>query len=191
VTILKHNIYRMNSHFDAINWINGHFQWDNHFKYDELKPVFGFCLLWNIFENEQCNKNANPTAILNCVDHAFINNAGSTFQRKRYTDCLGFFRRRYFSNGELSTEDENNNKLLDDFFQNGKGQELRNIVRQAFARPSPELKIIIHALLLLTYRVRNNLFHGEKELYKLPRQVDLFNAINRFLATFLDDIRKC
>lgn len=180
----------MNSHFDAINWINGYFQWDHHLKYDELKPVLGFCLLWNLFEDRQCNKHANPESISKCVKQAFKNEADGIFKCIRYTECLEFFRRRFFSNGELSATDEKTDKLLDAFFQNGKEQELREIVRQAFTRPSRELKVIIHALLLLTWRVRNNLFHGEKELYNLPRQADLFNVINIFLATFLDDIRR-
>lgn len=183
--------YFMNSHFDAINWINEYFQWNDHLKYDELKPVLGFCLLWNLFEDQQCNRNAKPIAISKCIDHAFINIPSSEFQHEQYKDCLEFFRRRCFSNEELSATDKKTDELLNAFFQNGKDQDLRKIVIQAFARPSPELKIIIYALLLLTWRVRCNLFHGEKELYNLPRQVDLFNAINIFLAAFLGDIKRC
>jgi hypothetical protein len=168
------------SDFDAIDWINGCFHWGDHLKYDELKPVLGFCLLWSLFENNQCDQRANPQAIRRCVDRAYEKSHPSESQYER---CLEFFRRQYFPNGAPSKES------LDAFFQNKKEQDMREIVCKAFGEPPPDPKIIVHALLLLTYRVRNNLFHGEKELFSLPRQAELFNQINSFLATLLDEIR--
>jgi hypothetical protein len=94
-----------------------------------------------------------------------------------------FFRCRYFQSKEPSKHS------LDSFFRDGKEQSLRETVRRAFATPAPDSKTLVHALLLLTYRVRNNLFHGEKELYSLPCQTELFNELNSFLATFLEEAR--
>ena len=45
---------------------------------------------------------------------------------------------------------------------------------------------IVFALLIIIFRLRNNLFHGEKWVYKLDDQVDNFRNANQVLAKFLD-----
>lgn len=44
---------------------------------------------------------------------------------------------------------------------------------------------IIEAILIIIYRLRNNIFHGEKELHTIHLQHDNFNCANRFLAEIL------
>jgi hypothetical protein len=53
---------------------------------------------------------------------------------------------------------------------------------------SQDLNNHVYALLLIAHRVRNNLFHGNKKVESLPRQIDLFHTVNALLATYLEDI---
>lgn len=43
----------------------------------------------------------------------------------------------------------------------------------------------VHALLLIAHRIRNNLFHGEKEVVLLRSQIKLFRVVNSLIATYL------
>jgi hypothetical protein len=44
---------------------------------------------------------------------------------------------------------------------------------------------VVYALLLIAHRIRNNLFHGEKEVAILHAQAELFQAVNSLLASYL------
>lgn len=162
--------------FDAPMWINRYFGWEAPLDSDELNPLLGFCLLWALFEADCCAKNANKDSIQICIENFRTTNP-DIYQR-----IVEFFRAHYFQNCTPNELD------LDRFFHKGRNSDLRQIVVQAFATPTPSQKDIIHGLLLLTFRVRNNLFHGEKGKHLFsPDQMLLLDRLNRFLAQFLED----
>ena len=49
-----------------------------------------------------------------------------------------------------------------------------------------DLNNIVLALVLVVYRLWNNLYHGEKNVFSLPGQDESFAVANRLLATLLD-----
>ena len=55
-------------------------------------------------------------------------------------------------------------------------------------RETDPTKIFL-AMLIIIYRLRSNLFHGEKSVYELPGQVENFRMANQVLMTFLDRYR--
>ena len=52
---------------------------------------------------------------------------------------------------------------------------------------SPE-KVLL-AILMIVYRYRNNLFHGEKSIRDLPNQIDNFRNANQLLMVFMEKWR--
>jgi uncharacterized membrane protein YecN with MAPEG domain len=45
---------------------------------------------------------------------------------------------------------------------------------------------VLLAILIIVFRYRNNLFHGEKSIYKLQNQIDNFRNANQFLMLFME-----
>ena len=62
----------------------------------------------------------------------------------------------------------------------------RHLARGVLAGDLSDANNAVHALLLIAHRIRNNLFHGEKEVATLHSQADLFRAVNSLLATYLN-----
>ena len=52
------------------------------------------------------------------------------------------------------------------------------------------LKEYLKICLFIVYRLRNNLFHGIKQLSDLSDQNDLFNVANRFLSLVIASLKK-
>lgn len=54
---------------------------------------------------------------------------------------------------------------------------------------STELRKEIHLIISLLGRVRNNLFHGEKSIYDLNNQIELFKNLERFMILSIECFR--
>lgn len=161
---------------DEIQWINRYFGTSGLLDYDHLRPILCFSLIWNLFET-QCQRHATPSSIRSSVDHA---DEFGRLSRSRYDPYLTYFRDRYLSDGET----------FDMFFDHLllTHAESQVVVRRALSGDSRDLNNIVYALLLIAHRIRNNLFHGNKDVQSLPQQTELFTTINSLLTTYLEDI---
>lgn len=54
---------------------------------------------------------------------------------------------------------------------------------------STELRREIHLVISLLGRVRNNLFHGEKSIYDLNNQIELFKNLEKFMILSIESYR--
>ena len=63
-------------------------------------------------------------------------------------------------------------------------------VKRILLHGSDDSSETIKAIILIIYRYRNNLFHGEKEIDLLPNQAEGFIRANKFLIACLDANRK-
>ncbi len=168
----------MTKKFDVIVW------WDEQFpgtkilkKKAKLKPVLHFSLMWNYFEHSFAPNYRRPigTCLRNFGEKSFpmIGN------NEVYQNTLIFFRKRYltkrnsfnaaFENLQLS----NDNKLFVEKCLLGEKSDDENFV----------------AILLIIYRFRNNLFHGEKFPNTLNTYEKPFKTINEFLATCIEKLK--
>ena len=161
--------------FDALQWLNGHFRGELSLSLEQLGPILCFSLIWNLFETRACGRHATQESIRRAVDHA---DESGRLEHSRYEPFLTFFQNRY----QGRSSDETFRRLL---MENQTAQEM---VRRALLGEAQDLNNKVYALLLIGHRVRNNLFHGNKEVGSLPRQTELFVAVNALLATFLEDI---
>jgi len=65
---------------------------------------------------------------------------------------------------------------------------MRRHLEATLNSPQSSLEDIVKSLLFIAYRIRNNFFHGNKNLSDLFNQEDLFQQINQVLMDYLDDI---
>jgi hypothetical protein len=166
----------LDENFDGINWLNMRFQHTN-VDFAQLRHVLSFSLLWNLFETKACNRTANPNSIKRSVDAAVLENR---LNHEKYLTYVIFFRNRYI--------DENNN--FDNRFNNLglTNEEHRQIVERTLQSNTNVLNSDVYALLLIAHRIRNNLFHGNKNIQFLESQTDLFKVVNNLLADYIEDI---
>jgi hypothetical protein len=163
---------------DELQWIDRYFGAEGLLDYNHLRPILCFSLIWNLFETHACQRHANPTSIRRSVDRADVSGRLSL---NRYERFVHYFRDRYLSDGE--TFDTFFDRLL---LTHGESQ---TAVRRALSGQALDLNNIVYALLLIAHRIRNNLFHGNKDVQSLPQQTELFTSVNALLTTYLEDIQ--
>ena len=164
--------------FDGIEWLNRAFVFAGvDFHDPRLQPIFTFALIWNLFEKTACKRFATLSSIEKSVKDASM--AGA-LHAEDYLPYVEYFRRRYLQDHSIQNL-ANQLKLRD--------EKSRELMKEVFVHNTRDLEKIVHALLLIAYRIRNNLFHGEKELHFLYQQEELFRVINNLLTDYLTDIK--
>lgn len=162
--------------FDVIDWMNT-YRHHNLFIYgDSIKPVQDFALIWNLFESVVCGKFATVDKVKNAVE---VVARQGCLDATPYEKFLEYFRNRYGPrDGDyahiwkgLSPTNHNKNSwpiILGTL--TGQNNEVDNV----------------KGLLLIAYRIRNNLFHGHKEIRTLNAQAELFVQVNELISIFID-----
>ena len=160
--------------FNSIDWINQLAPEEGGLNYQSLEPVLSFSLIWNLFETVTCHRNADLRRIQEDVNRCYER---GLLHAKDFLPFVEYFRKRY-------VEDQNIDNLP-------AGLKLRGevhirLVKDVLEGRSTDVNNVVYALLIIAYRIRNNLFHGEKDVYTLNTQLDLFKVINALLAKYLD-----
>lgn len=164
--------------FDGIEWLNREFIFAGvDFHDPRLQPIYTFALIWNLFEKAACGRNASLSSIRQSVEKA--NKAGA-LHAANYMPYVEYFRGRYLEDKSIQNL-AHQLRIKDD--------RSRELMKEVFVDNTRELDKVVGALLLIAYRIRNNLFHGEKELHFLYRQETLFRVINNLLTDYLTDIK--
>lgn len=159
--------------FEPLAWINEYTHSIPPISATEFAPILQFSLMWSLFERDACNKRANTGSIKSAVEKSF---SEGKLLIETFQDHIQYFKDRA-NNNEMTVSkylvalkmDKESIELVDRFLS-GKLSDANNVVL---------------ALLLITYRIRNNLFHGEKEVISLHSQTKLFQVVNSLLATYL------
>lgn len=160
--------------FDPATWLNEYVQPVFPVSDEVFDQILKFSLIWNLFEGRACNRNASWKTIQRSVDCAL---AAGMICTNNFEAHIDFFRNRAKAhhdsiNGYIAALKTNQPRM---------DALLRDLLIETHMSASHE----ITALLLIAYRVRSNLFHGEKEVAYLHTQSELFKAVNSMLATYL------
>lgn len=141
---------------------------------DKLKSVFYFSLIWNVYEKELCDKEGKIRQ--HAEEHS------KTFAEKIDPNLLagvfGYFKNRYVSNG-LPTEHFNTFEF--------QIEQVKTEVYGYLSSANPSNKDKLKALLCIAFRLRNNLFHGIKDVEKLYEQNENFRQINLLLMNLIQN----
>jgi len=140
---------------------------------EKIRSILWFTLVWNLFEKECCNKKAN----INKHSDAYAKYP-EKFDAQILSGTWGFFHDRYVSNEKVTDIFE-----IFEFRQGDKKEEVKRILlRGNDAIPSEK----VETLLRIIFRLRNNLFHGEKDVEELYKQNETFAYANRFLLDIIE-----
>lgn len=143
---------------------------------DELKAITYFCLLWSLFEARVLEKFADIEKITGAVI--------AMKQRGRISegcckDAFEYFQDRYTNGDSFNEKFEALN-----FREGDKRGFVEDVLMNRVSDPDPAL--ILEALLIIIYRLRNNLFHGEKWDYGIKCQKENFRQANNVLMRVMD-----
>jgi hypothetical protein len=156
----------------------------NAYGYSDLTPpevaaINEFCLLWSFFEEWVLKNDASVAAIKKKVVEA----AGrdGELDLVPFEGPIAFFTARYFGGGRFTQNFEG----LRFQGKNGGRAEVEAVLNGK-ERGTVE---VLSALLIIVYRLRNNLLHGEKWSYRFRDQFGNFTNANITLMAAMDLFR--
>lgn len=164
----------MPDQFNVLNWLNNYFPNAPEFNREDIKAVTDFSLMWNLFEFDMGNRNMNIQRIIECASKIADKTPGNNF----YDEFYQYFKHRYVN------EDNTINNLFEQLrFRPG---DKKDFVADVLLDNENSAASKIEAILIILFRLRNNLFHGEKQLHNIHNQYDNFNIANEFLSEILE-----
>lgn len=139
----------------------------------DREAIFHFLLLWSLFEARALQTSASASRITDTV-HKWA--AQDKLRMEPFQKTLNYYRQRYCIAGQetgrykqLRLRENDNSALVWSVLQG--------------ADDSPE--DCVAAILIIVYRLRNNLFHGVKWEYGLSGQIDNLVHANAVLINAL------
>lgn len=133
-----------------------------------------FVLLWSLFEARLMKAEANARQIAKAVDQW---EGDGSLGAELYDGELAYFRDRYFQNGDFTFRFEKL-KL--------RKSDMPDLITAGVRGDADSPRDRVLTVLLIVWRLRNNLFHGEKWAYELQGQLDNFTRANAVLMRVLE-----
>ena len=159
--------------FDAGPWIVANCPGGYVLKEETLRTVSSFTLMWNLFENTLCGSHADVSALDQVATTIAGANNGLPDDIR---GALQFWSDRYLKNGQF-------NYLFKGL--NFRKRDRRAHVEAVLSGSATDEHSQVLASLIIVYRLRNNLFHGLKEIGALNEQVQNLDVACRVLAIVL------
>ena len=133
--------------------------------------IFNFAMIWNLFEYRCMGKKAQISKVNNLVESLIsINNL-------EVDAIFDYFKDRY--------------KVADNIYNieslswRSNENTYRNFVIEKFRDTQCSHQNKIKAVLYIIFRLRNNLFHGEKDIAIINEQKQTFVLVNKFLMDLI------
>lgn len=160
---------------EPVEWLRGAVPGFDELSEAERTAIRDFSLLWSLFEGTVLATRANAGRIMEAVNGL---READRLQLEPFEDAIGHFRGRYY-------DGQNFTPAFDQHlhFRNGDNRPLA----EAFVCGQTEDEAeILSGLLIVIYRLRNNLFHGMKWVYGIRDQLDNFRHANESLMAVMD-----
>ena len=140
----------------------------------ERKAVKEFSLLWSLFEGRVLSTRASANAIIGMVDS--LKTDGKLILQP-FTAAIDHFFNRYYDGTNLTPEFDGLHFRPCDH---------RPLVEKAIKRQSTDDAEVLCAILIIIFRLRNNLFHGIKWSYGIRGQRANFLNANQVLMAAIE-----
>lgn len=141
---------------------------------NEQTVIIDFTFLWSLFEAQVMGNHAQSVRMRTKVDEW---QAAGTLEPERYDAELAYFQQRYFAQGEFTHH----------FYHlHLRKCDQRDLVQAVLSGNINDGHNRLVALLMIVWRFRNNLFHGEKWAYQLQDQLQNFTHANAALMRLLE-----
>lgn len=140
----------------------------------ERAAIADFSIMWSLFEAQCLSTRASERSIEEYVRPLCAKGLLSDFDASPF---LKYFQNRYVNQGQLN-ETYRGLKLRD--------SDLSRLVEAVLLGSDSHSGHVVTALLVIAYRLRNNLFHGVKWAYGIAGQMDNFLYASSLLASVMD-----
>jgi hypothetical protein len=156
---------------------------DKSISFKELAPhdqgtIMHFTLLWSYFEDQALDNSASLRKI---VDFARRVEGLGRLKPVAFEEDFAYFQDRYFQNGDFTWH-------FDGLFHQHQDKQALDLVRAVLSCKNTNNGDRIAAFLLIIYRLRNRLMHGDKWDEDLGGQIDNFTHANNVLMKTLDAV---
>lgn len=141
---------------------------------EDREAIANFTFLWSLFEARALDRGASAQRIL-AFTHEL--SARNTLKPERFDDQLRYFRERYFPKGQESRHFPHLHL---------RGNDSPALVQAVLMGKNNDPADRVAGVLIVIYRLRNNLFHGEKWGYELQGQLQNFTIANDTLMTAIE-----
>jgi hypothetical protein len=159
---------------DVLGWLARQEMGFSQVEQAESSIIMQFSLLWSLFESRVLDTRASAKGI-SAVSRQW-SEAGLLY-KESFSEPLSFFRNRYTSGKSFT------HHFHDLHFR---GNDDKEIVERVLLNNHESPCNQATAVLLIVYRLRNNLFHGVKWAYNLQGQYDNFYYANMTLMTAVE-----
>jgi hypothetical protein len=157
------------------NWLRQNYSFQNEML-EEIENISYFTLVWGVFEQKCCGGFAK------IAEHPEQLSTELDICSELLTSTFEYFKIRY-----ITTECTENLTFVNfKFGVSASPLSYKNKVKTVLCKQIPTKKEKIEALLYISFRLRNNLYHGEKEITSLIEQDENFSVINEFLIALIE-----
>lgn len=139
----------------------------------ERAAITHFAFLWSLFEARALSTRGSSRAIL-VLTNEWLTRGRLTLEP--FSESLLYFQQRYFANG------------VETHYLSGlnlRPNDCRELVYSVLKGENTSPADCVAALLIVVYRLRNNLFHGTKWAYGIQGQLNNFTHANATLMNAL------
>ena len=154
---------------DPVAWLNRNVPGFAELQEEERDAIANFALLWSLFEARCLNENASSDAIQRLVTQW---GADGRLHDAVFGDPLAYFRDRYFDSREPTHHFD---------YLHLRRADKPDLVRAVLRGDDNDPVNCATVVLIVVYRLRNNLFHGMKWAYGLRGQQGNFEQANNVL----------
>ncbi|SDM31211.1 hypothetical protein SAMN05428957_104147 [Oryzisolibacter propanilivorax] len=143
---------------------------------EDRQAIFHFALLWSLFEARALQTRASANAILSLVHERHTQ---GRLNVNEFQNSLAYFRQRYFAEDTFTAHFEGLNLRSNDSPE---------LVRQVLNGENNNPADVVGCLLIVIFRLRNNLFHGVKWAYGIQGQRSNFEQANAALICAITQV---
>lgn len=157
-----------------LEWVKNKY---NYLEFDEnrIRHILYFGIIWNIFEKECCNNDARICQ----SDQIALKLSPITIPL--LDDICMYFYTRYIKDGQATR------KFVDFKFHSSARKDRVEAILKKNTQSTQVEKI--EALLIIVFRLRNNLYHGEKTPDIFYEQDENFKYANQLLMIIIDNYK--
>jgi len=143
---------------------------------DRISHILNFSLIWSVFECECAEKDAKAVDIDKYIENYTKKTCLGKIE-KDIEPIWKYYKNRYVNDGK-ATDAFNN------FIFTNKNQKLE--VKTILVDEAPDIDQKLRACLLIVFRLRNNLYHGEKSPKDIIEQNCNFKNANKLLMYMIE-----
>ena len=153
---------------DPTVWLNGNVPGFGELQPEEREAIANFALLWSLFEARCLPERGVADAIRPLVERWVVERR---LDAALFAEPLAYFRYRYFENGIQTPRFD---------FLRVRRKDI-DFVTSVLRGDNNDPADCVATVLMIVYRLRNNLFHGAKWAYALRDQQTNFEQANSVL----------